>query len=391
MSTPLRSPSAFEEPSGLLPADPPARAARWVGWLLLLLALVAGAFAVAIRLPETVTAPFLLVPAEGEDPVQAPVAGELAAIEARDGQEVKAGAELFRLRSDEIRNARARERQLAEDLRALAERARRLDEAQVALLAIKDAEVVQAERELGFREKHLETVRDLVRRSERLAAAGSVSPVELLARQLDEAESLKNRVVAEKAVQQLAFQRQELVAARARVRSDEQAEAEKLRVQIAALEEQLQGTTGDLKSVRAPYDAVILRVTQRTPGGVVAAGAELCHLARPDSRPRARLVLPEAALPRLAVGQRVRLFLDSHPYQRYGTIPAEIAWISPAPVTMGAERRFIALADLATTPPGGVRVRVGMGGEARVHVGRQTLLEQALEPLRGLRERLKSE
>ncbi len=391
--TPAPSPSSepLEQPSGLLPVDPPARAARWAGWLLLALAAAAAVFAVTFRLPETVVAPFQLVPAEGEDPVQTPLAGELAVVRVSQGQIVKAGEELFRLRSDEIRNARARIRQLSEDRRALAERARRLDEAHRAELAIKDAEIDQAQRELGFRDRHLETIRDLVRRSEQLAAQGSVSPVELLAHKLDEAESQKNRAVTEKLVQQLEFQRQELVAARARVRSDEAAEAEKLRVQIAALEEQLQDSAGDLKSVRAPYDAVVLHVAQRTPGAVVFAGAELCQLARLESQPKARLLLPETGVPRLAPGQTARLFLDSYPYQRHGTVTAELAWISPAAVVAGGGRHFVAFAELRPPRAPGMTLRVGMSGEARVLVGRQTLVERAFEPLRALRERLRVE
>lgn len=388
-STPAREP--LDQPSGLLPTDPPARGLRWAGWLLLALALAAAIFAAAFRLPETVVAPFVLVPADGEDPVQAPLAGELAVVRVQQGQVVQAGDELFRLRSDEIRNARSRIQQSTEDRRALQERGRRLDEAHRAELAIKDAEIDQAERELGFRDRHLETIRDLVRRSEQLAALGSVSPVELLGHKLDEAESQKNRAVTEKLVQQLNFQRQELVAARARVRSDEAAEGEKLRVQIAALEEQLQDSTGDLKSVRAPFAAVVLQVAQRTPGGVVFAGTELCQLARLDARPRARLLLPETGVPRLARGQVARLFFESYPYQRHGTVAADISWISPAAITVGGERHFAAFAELRAPPTPGVTLRVGMGGEARVLVGRQTLVERAFEPLRGLRERLRSE
>jgi hemolysin D len=381
----------LDQPSGLLPTDPPARGLRWTGWLLLALAIAAAIFATTFRLPETVVAPFVLVPADGEDPVQAPLAGELAVVRVQQGQVVQAGEELFRLRSDEIRNARTRIRQFTEDRRALQERGRRLDEAHQAELAIKDAEIDQAERELGFRDRHLETIRDLVRRSEKLAALGSVAPVELLGHKLDEAESQKNRAVTEKLVQQINFQRQELVAARARVRSDEAAEGEKLRVQIAALEEQLQDSAGDLKSVRAPHAAVVLQVAQRTPGGVVFAGAELCQLARLDARPKARLLLPETGLPRLVRGQTVRLFLESYPYQRHGTVAAEVAWISPAAVAVGTERHFVAFAELRAAPVPGVTLRVGMRGEARVLVGRQTLVERAFEPLRGLRERLRAE
>lgn len=386
-----RSGEPLDQPSGLLPVDPPARGAQWTGWLLLALAAAAGIFAATFKLPETVVAPFVLVPADGEDPVQAPLPGEIAAVLVREGQTVKAGDPLFRLRSDEIRNAHARIRQLEEDDRALAERVRRLEEAHTAALAIKDAEIVQGERELGFRDRHLATVRDLVRRSEQLARSGSVSPVELLARQLDEAESEKNRAITEKFLQQLAFQRQELDLARHRRRAEEQAEAGKIRVQLEALRTQLQDSVGDLRTVRASYDAVVVRLAQRTPGSMVATGAELGHLARLDARPRVRLLLPDAGMPRIAVGQPARLFFDAFPYQRHGTVVADITWVSPTPFGTGAERRFMAVADLNPENAKRLALRVGMGGEGRVLVGRQTLLERAREPLRGLRERLRSD
>lgn len=95
---------------------------------MLAVAVAAGIFAVTFRMPETVVAPFEIVAAEGSDPLQAPIAGELVAVRVREGQRVDAGAELFRIRSDEIRNAQSRRLQLLEDQRALAERSRRLDE-----------------------------------------------------------------------------------------------------------------------------------------------------------------------------------------------------------------------------------------------------------------------
>ena len=387
MSVPSSSSEPLDRESGLLPKDPPARAARWTGWLLLTLAAAAAVFAVTFKLPETVVAPFVLVPAEGADPLQAPAAGELAVVRVRAGQSVKAGEELFQVRSDDIRNAHARLRQLVEDERALGERVRKLDESHVTELAIKDAEVAQAERELGFRGQHLATARDLLGRLERLAADGLISQVELLAQKLVTEESEKDRVLTEKLQQQLALQRQERVIARARQHTDEQAEGEKLRVQLAALREQLADSAGDVKSVRAPYDAVVLSVLQRTPGSVVTAGAELCQLARLDAHPRVRLSLSEAGVPKLRTGQPVRLFLAAFPYQRHGTVPAEIAWVSPAPVTGGDGPGFFALADLRPVADGGLAVRVGMNGEARILTGRRTLLARALEPLRALRER----
>lgn len=377
----------LDRESGLLPKDVPALVARWTGWLVLALAMAAAVFAVAFKLPETVVAPFVLVPADGVDPLRAPLAGELAAVRVQAGQTVKAGEELFQLRSDSVRNNHARLKLWLEDERALAERVRKLDDSAVTELAIKDAEIVQAERELNFRDQHLATARDLLQRVEKLAADGLVAQVELLAQRLTTAESEKERVLTEKLRQQLTLQRQDRVTARARARIDEQADAEKLRLQIAALREQLADSAGDVRFVRAPYDAVVLSVLQRTPGSVLATGTELVQLARLEARPRARLTLPENGVPRLRVGQPVRLFLTAFPFQRHGTVAATVAWISPAAVDTVGATGFIALADLRPAVASPLSVRVGMNGEARILVGRRTLLERLLEPLRALRER----
>lgn len=386
MST-LGRPDPVDRPSGLLPKDPPARAIRWAGWLLLALAIAIATFSVSFRLPETVLAPVLLVPTEGADPLQAPLAGALAAVHVQAGQTVHAGQTLFHIRNDDIRNARARLRQLTEAERALHDRIRKLDESHQAELAIKDAELAQAERELGFRDQHLTTARDLLQRAQRLANDGLISEIELLNHQLAAAESEKDRVLTEKLRQQIALQRQDRVTARARARTDEQAEGENLRTQIAALREQLAETQDDLRLVRAPYDAVVLSVEQRTPGSMAAAGTELCQLARINARPRARLTLPESGLPQLTLGQPARLFLTAFPYQRHGAIPADIAWISPAAIHTPEGPRFLALADLRTNAPHALPLRVGMSGQARILVGRRTLAARVLDPLRALRER----
>ena len=143
-------------------------------------------------------------------------------------------------------------------------------------------------------------------------------------------------------------------------------------------------------SIRAPYHAAVISLTHRNPGGVVQNGAELCQLARADGEPRVRLLLQEAGVPKLAPGQKLRLFFDAFPYQRYGTITGKLEWISPAAVSSPEGQRFTGRATLDQTAfrtRGQERpLRVGMKGEARLMVGTRTLIEYAFEPLRQLRE-----
>jgi multidrug resistance efflux pump len=263
-----------------------------------------------------VRARFVLAPEEGADPIQSPLAAEVAAVRVREGQTVKAGVELFALRSEEIRSWQTRVRQLRAGQQAFGERSRKLDEAHEAELAIKDAEIVQAEKEVAFRKKHSETSQEFLRRAQILAGQGLISEVELLQHQLSAAESEKDFVLGEKGKQQSMLQRRTLVTARDRQRLEETAEMEQAKMQLTQLDQQLEHCQGAVKSVYAPYDAVVLSLGQRNAGNVVAAGTVLCQLARVDSRPRVSLTLPENGVPRLQAGQRVWLRFEAFPYQR---------------------------------------------------------------------------
>jgi multidrug efflux pump subunit AcrA (membrane-fusion protein) len=160
------------------------------------------------------------------------------------------------------------------------------------------------------------------------------------------------------------------------------------------LKTDLANTQQNLLTVRSPYDGVIISMDQRTVGSVVQQGQVLCQLAPKDAKTRARMILNEAGLPKLAVSQRVRYFFEAFPYQRYGAVTGKLDWISPSAVTSADGSHFIASASLDRTAieprPGQVLpLRVGMKGEAHIIVGGRTLIEYAFEPIRQLRESMR--
>jgi multidrug efflux pump subunit AcrA (membrane-fusion protein) len=382
---------SLDRPSSLLPTHPPARVARWAGWLLLGVIVTTGVFACVIKLPEVVSAPFILVPEEGTDPTQAPLAAEVASVRVREGQRVQAGEELFTLRSDDIRNWQTRLRQLQEDQLSLGERTKKLEEAHSTELEIKNSEIVQADREIEFREQYRAASSNLLDAVQTLGKEKLISQFEIIHDQLDLASSEKDLVLGEKDRQKLLLQRQELETIRARERVEEAAEGEKFKTQIVTLQQELEHCTGDVKSVCAPYDAFVLSVSQHNAGNMVAAGTELCQLARANSRPTVRLFLPEAGLPRLLAGQTLRLRFVAFPYQRYGTFPAQLDWVSPAAVNGPTGPCFEGRATIVLIgTQNKINPVIGMRGEARIVVGRQTLLEKALEPFKMLRENTKT-
>jgi multidrug efflux pump subunit AcrA (membrane-fusion protein) len=179
----------------------------------------------------------------------------------------------------------------------------------------------------------------------------------------------------------------------ARQRGEQLAEIQNLKTRIGALTSDLENTKDNLLTVRSPYDGVIISLDQRTVGSFVQQGAVLCQLSQKDAKPRARMIVNESGLPRLAVAQRVRYFFEAFPYQRYGAVNGKLDWISPSTVTATDGSHFVALASLdksAISSRTGkeMPLRVGMRGDAHIIVGGRTPIEYVLEPIHQLRENM---
>lgn len=379
-----------ETDSEMIPQDPPPRIVRGIAWLLVAIFFTGVIAAVTVHLPETVSAPFVLVPQNGADPIQSSRLAVVSSVKVSEGETVKAGQELFVLRSDEIRGLSTQANSLTEDLRTHEQGLAKADDAYTSQLEIKLAEISNGESEVKFREKHSATSRELVERMETLSDSGGISKVEMIRLRLDLAASEKDFSVAQRTLQQVTLDRQRMETEHARLRDEQVAEIEKLKFHVAALKTDLENSQQNMLSVRAPYDGVVISLAQRNSGSVVQNGQELCQLARLDAKPHARLLLSEAGLPKLAVGQRVRFFFDAFPYQRYGAVDARLNWISPSAVSTPEGSHFVGLASLEENkkPHSKVQPRVGMRGVARIVIGRRTLIEYAFEPIRQLRENI---
>jgi len=391
MGSQLTQRGSIDVESEMAPQEPPPWIIRSTAWLLMAAFLFALLIAIVMRLPESVRCPFVLVPATGADPIQAPHQAVISHVAVSEGQTVKSGEELFVLRSDEIRGWDTQFRTLTEDLRNKEESLTESDTAYAAQVNIKRAEIEQAKSEVKFRENHAKTSRELVTRMEKLAEKGGISEVDLIKLKLDLAGSEKDFSVAQRTVQQVNLDRERMETERQRQRGEQLADIEKLKMRIGALKADLENTQQNLLTVRSPYDGVIISMDQRTVGSVVQQGQVLCQLSPKDAKPRARMTLNETGLPKLAVSQRVRYFFEAFPYQRYGAVTGKLDWISPSAVTSADGSHFIASASLDRTAieprPGQVLpLRVGMKGEAHIIVGGRTLIEYAFEPIRQLRE-----
>jgi multidrug efflux pump subunit AcrA (membrane-fusion protein) len=380
--------------SEMLPQDPPSWIVRWTAWLLLGALFLAFVGAIVLKLPETVHCQFVLVPATGADPIQSPHQGILSRVSVAEGEVVKKGAELFVLRSDEIRGLDTQFRTLNEDLRTKEESLAQSDSAYKAQANIKEAEINQSKNEVKFRENYAKTSYALVERMAKLGQEGGSSEIELVRMKLDLAGSEKDLSVAQKTLQQVNLDRQRIETEHTRLRAEQQAEIEKFKTRIGALKADLENAQDNLLTVRSPYDGVVISLDQRTVGSVVQQGQVLCQLSPQDAQPRARMIVNDAALARLAVAQRIRYFFEAYPYQRYGVVGGKLDWISHSAVTTADGSHFVALASLdrADIPrPRGRKLplRVGMRGTAHIIVGDRTPIEYVLEPIHQLRESMR--
>ncbi len=394
MSSQLTQRGSLDAESEMSPQEPPPWVIRTAAWVLVGAFLFALLIAIVMRLPESVHCPFVLIPATGADPIQAPRQATISRVEVEEGQPVKAGEDLFVLRSDEIRGWDTQFRTLNEDLRAKEESLKQYETAYVAQLEIKKAEIEQAKSEVQFRENHAKTSRELVTRMEKLARQGGESEIDLIKLKLDLAGSQKDLSVAQRTLQQGTLDRERMETEHARQRGEQRSEIEKLKMRTGALQTDLESTHQNLLMVRSPYEGVVISMDQRTVGSFVQQGQVLCQLAPKGSKPRARMTLNEAGLPKLAVAQRIRYFFEAFPYQRYGAVTGKLDWISPSTVTTTDGSRFVALGSLdryEISPRAGqvLPLRVGMRGQAHIIVGGRTLIEYAFEPIRQLRESMK--
>ena len=394
MSSQLTQRGFLETESEMLPQEPPPWIVRATAWILVGAFLFALFIAIVMRLPESVHCRFILIPATGADPIQSPRQAIISRVAVEEGQPVKAGEDLFVLRSDEIRGWDTQFRTFTEDLHTKEEGLTQYETACAAQLEIKKAEIEQAKSEVKFRENHAATSRDLVTRMEKLAKLGGESEIDLVKLKLDLAGSEKDLSVAQRTVQQTNLDRERIETEHARQQGEQRSEIEKLKMRIGALKIDLENTQQNLLTVRSPYEGVITSMDQRTVGSFVQQGQVLCQLARKDAKPRARMTLNEAGLPKLAIALRVRYFFEAFPYQRYGAVTGKLDWISPSAVGSGDGSHFVALGsldrDVISSRPGqSLPLRVGMRGDAHIIVGGRTLIEYAFEPIRQLRESIK--
>jgi membrane fusion protein len=390
-----------------LDVEPPPWAARGLSHVVIAMAVLGLIATAVVRVPETVSGAFTLVPTDGADPVRARRAGVVAEVWIHEGDTIGLGAPIMILRSSSLSersgDARQLEAQVRSDqlrLRIVAsqyETRRRAGQAEERRLRTRIASLGAV---LESKERRLALTRELADSMEAGARTGSVNRVDATRLALEVATLAEEVQVARDELNDAQGDLERLgedAAARdieyseTRHSLDEAIESAEIRLGI--IRNDLSDLTDKGLVVVAPCAGTILKLHVATPGSVVQEGDVLSDIACAGRRLQGEFHVPESGLAQVKEGQPVKLRFDAFPYQRYGIKFGRIRWVGPVGTSGRDSAQFRALVDLEEAS---FKVRgqdrpllAGMGGQADVVVGRRSLVSFAVEPIRALRENLK--
>jgi len=355
-------------------------------------------------------APGVIVPAAGISPILPLRPGVIVALPVRDGQEIRAGAVLAEIRTEE--DSASGQPVAARIGRAIAQQEAELDAQARATEAAAQAQLRQvaaqragADGELRQIEAQLELQRELVasaqrdlERADALAERGFVSRHDLDQRR----EALLSRRQAFAQLAQSAETRRSAVAEAERSAAQIAAQARASRAALAAaraqVSQQAVGMAGTRAYVlRAPIAGTVTALTARI-GQPASTQTPLMTLLPKGSTLRAELAVPSAAIGFVHKGQRVSLAVDAFPYQRFGAVMGTVDSVAasaitrvdsttPAtgvlayPVTVALDRPSIAA--FGRREP----LIAGMTLTARIVTERQSLVAWLFEPVLAVRRR----
>ncbi len=281
--------------------------------------------------------------------VASPQGGRLQQLSVTEGEQLAAGAPLFRLEAEPERSnlaaAKARLQQSQAQLADL-DKGKRRDE----------LKVLQAQ--LAAASASLELARRDWVRQQKLARQGVVSAatLESYATRVQQESGNREAIAAELRVAQLAAR-------------EDQRQAAWLAVQAAQADLDHQSWLLAQKQQQASQAARVEQILYR-PGEWVPAGAPVVTLLPPDAL-KARFYLPEPRRPELNVGSRVTLYCDGCPAPipaRVSYIASEVEFTPPVIYSQENRARLVFLVEAKPEP----------GAASPLHPGQP--LEVSLEP-----------
>jgi multidrug efflux pump subunit AcrA (membrane-fusion protein) len=387
-----------------LTSEPPHWAARGMAYLLILIFTTVVIASIVVKVPETISAPFVLAPRQGSDPVRAMRRGVVQHVNVVEGLTVAQGAKLFVIHSEqtgdqsaELRSLETQLRSAHESLAIAAEKEKSQQLSAAEERRKQEGRIEHLQRMIGLKTGELNMAREVAENYAQLRREGLASATVLRDRQAE-----VSRLTGQ--IEQLRNDQRDARAAIEKLSHDEKArwneyrererqlkeEIETAKIRIASRSQWVAQNQGSEFIALAPCSGTILSLQVKASGAIVGDGEVLCELACHSERLQAELKIPQIGAGRVRPGQGVKLLYDSFPYQQFGVKFATLRWISPTASTPD----FRAIAEIEDssinlmgqpTP-----LRAGMGGRAEVVIAKRSLISIAFDPIRQLRENMAS-
>ena len=349
-----------------------------------------------------------IVPDAGVAEIVPTRGGVITALAVREGERVRAGAELAAIRSEElnsagtsagarIESAIAQEdaslnAQLAAIEAAAAAEQRQLGAQRVGIAA----EMSQIEAQIALQRDLVSSAQQDLERAREISERGYISRRELQGREdllLSRRQSLAQLTQALAAKQSALSQ-----AGRAATHQAAQAQAQRanLTASRAQIAQQAATVSGARSYVlRAPVAGRVTALTARV-GQPAAQDAPLMTIVPTGSVLRAELAVPSAAIGFIKRGQEVRIAVDAFPYQRFGTIGGRVLTVATSAVrrqSSSGATSMVYPVTVAIDRPGinafgrEEPLIPGMTVTARIVTGKRSLLQWLFEPLLAIQRR----
>lgn len=381
---------------------PPHWAARGFSYAIIAIVLIAAIAAVVIKLPETVTADFVLVPARGTDPIKSTRQGIVNQVFVSEGQSVNHGDVIATLRSEAAGDRAAElmtvQTQLAGTGESFINAKARLgaqtlaDEQELHRLA---ARIEHIEGLIALKRRQLSLLNQMADSYEKLYREGLTSRAQLTQKQLEVADLAAEleKLIAEQDETRSATEQVKINSSvrRAEFKEVERTYRERAAtgdIRVASLRSGLAGSDGNEIRLTAPCAGTILRLYVKNSGAVLQEGSTVAELVCAGETLLAELRVPEAGIGKLKTDQGVKLKYDAFPYQRYGVRHGRVALLSPAAVETKEGASFKVQVEIANSEmlAQSRPLLPGMTGKAEIVIGNRSLIEYVFEPLRQLKE-----
>jgi len=146
----------------------------------------------------------------------------------------------------------------------------------------------------------------------------------------------------------------------------------------------------DLTELEAPVNGVVQQVADRSVGSVLREAETLVTIVPDAASLYVEADVPSRDIGYLKIGDRVRIKLESYPFQRFGTLAGELVVLSPdsMPLKDNADQSqmiYRAQIRLDESPQAvaarRIFLRPGLAARAEIKTGRQSIASYILNPI----------